>query len=544
VVVDEAGMVGTRNLDRLLEHAQRANAKVVLVGDDRQLPEIESGGAFRGIKNRLPAVELSEVRRQPFGWERDALDLIREGRSQEAIDAYMAHDRVVLAKSSEETRRRLIADWWATQDDKEPAVMLAARRSDVADLNDRARALMSAANKLGATNIDFHGQSFAAGDRIMTLKNTRHLGVKNGTRGTVESVDDVRREVTIRRDDGMAITLPRSYLEGGHLTHAYAMTGHKAQGMTADKAYVLGDQTLYKEWAYVAMSRGRNDNRLYVVGGIDPDREDVGGEVVGIEDPLKELIAAVGRSRAKDLALDAYEHEEIRNMTLIELRQQWEATREFVDGMPPGKSGQAAQLDNERQRLEEMIRRQRNRTEALKQELADMGLLDRRRNRKMVRDLQGRIVDASEGARSLEVSLEDVDSRMHEVIKAQVQRQEWLLENAPKVRRLDALGRELWWREQQQAIAAEVAMPQYLVNAVGERPMKPSERGAWHEAVKAVESYRERWGVDDSDRALGDATAEKGEQKAERGIVERSLENLTEVSYEAEVDVRERSIEL
>ena len=147
VVVDEAGMVGTRNLDRLLEHAQRANAKVVLVGDDRQLPEIESGGAFRGIKNRLPAVELSEVRRQPFGWERDALDLIREGRSQEAIDAYMAHDRVVLAKSSEETRRRLIADWWATQDDEEPAVMLAARRSDVADLNGRARALMTAARQ-------------------------------------------------------------------------------------------------------------------------------------------------------------------------------------------------------------------------------------------------------------------------------------------------------------------------------------------------------------------------------------------------------------
>ena len=101
----------------------------------------------------------------------------------------------------------------------------------------------------------------------MTLKNTRRLGVKNGTRGTVESVDEVRREVTIRRDDGTAITLPRSYLEAGHLTHAYAMTGHKAQGMTTDKAYVLGDQTLYREWTYVAMSRGRNDNRLYVVAG-------------------------------------------------------------------------------------------------------------------------------------------------------------------------------------------------------------------------------------------------------------------------------------
>ena len=310
VVVDEAGMVGTRTLERLLTHACSAQAKVVLVGDDRQLPEIQAGGAFRGIKNRLPAIELSEVRRQPLGWERDALDLIREGRSQEAIDAYMTHDRVVLTRSSEETRRRLIADWWVTQKDKEPAVMLAARRSDVADLNARARALMAAANKLGTTEIVADGQSFAAGDRVMALKNTRRLGVKNGTRGAVESVDPVRCEVTIRRDDGVTATLPRSYLEAGHLTHAYAMTGHKAQGMTTDKAYVLGDQTLYREWTYVAMSRGRNDNRLYVVGGIDPDREDVGGEVAGSEDPLKELVAGVGRSRAKDLALDLYEERE------------------------------------------------------------------------------------------------------------------------------------------------------------------------------------------------------------------------------------------
>lgn len=544
VVVDEAGMVGTRNLDRLLEHAQRANAKVVLVGDDRQLPEIESGGAFRGIKNRLPAVELSEVRRQPFGWERDALDLIREGRSQEAIDAYMAHDRVVLAQSSEETRRRLISDWWATQADKEPAVMLAARRSDVADLNNRARALMTAANKLGAAEVDFHGQSFAPGDRIMTLKNTRRLGVKNGTRGTVESVDEARREVTIRRDDGTAITLPRSYLDAGYLTHAYAMTGHKAQGMTTDKAYVLGDQTLYREWTYVAMSRGRNDNRLYVVGGIDPDREDVGGEVTGTEDPLKELVAAVGRSRAKDLALDSYEHEEIRNLTNAKLRQDWETARTFVEGMPPDLSGQAAQLAAERERLQGMVRRQRTRTQALKEELADMGRLQRSRNRHKAADLRERIADSSEGVHVLAKGLEDVDRQMVDIRTAQERREQWLLENAPHVRRLDALGRELWWREQQQAIAAEVAMPQYLVNAVGERPMKPSDRAAWHEAVKAVESYRDRWGVRDTEQAFGDDVPVRKEQEVERQAVERSLGNLTEVSYEAEVDVRERSVEL
>jgi conjugative relaxase-like TrwC/TraI family protein len=304
LVVDEAGMVGTRQLDRLLNHAERAGAKAVLVGDDRQLPEIEAGGAFRGIKNRLSAIELSEVRRQPYGWERDVLDLVRDGRAREAVDEYLAHDRVVIGISSEATRQRLIADWWATQNDPEPAVMIAAHRSDVADLNERARAVMASAGKLGSQEIQFGGVPFAIADRAMTLKNSSRLGVSNGDRGTILRVDLGRGEIDMHCDNGTLVTLPRSYLEAGHLTHAYALTGHKTQAMTTNKAFVLGDETLYREWTYVAMSRGRNDNRLYVVAGIDLEREEVGGQVAGIEDPLEEVIDAVGRSRAKDLALD------------------------------------------------------------------------------------------------------------------------------------------------------------------------------------------------------------------------------------------------
>jgi ATP-dependent exoDNAse (exonuclease V) alpha subunit len=113
----------------------------------------------------------------------------------------------------------------------------------------------------------------------------------------------------MRRTDGCFVTLPESYLEAGNLTYAYAMTGHKAQGMTTDKAYVLGDQTLYREWTYVAMSRGRSENRLYVVAGVDAEREELGGQVAGITDPMKELVSAVSRSRAKSLALDTEPHD-------------------------------------------------------------------------------------------------------------------------------------------------------------------------------------------------------------------------------------------
>jgi conjugative relaxase-like TrwC/TraI family protein len=93
LVVDEAGMVGSRKLTRLLEHAQQAQAKVVLVGDDRQLAAIDAGGGFRALRLRLGASELTENRRQHQAWEREALDLVRSGLVDEAVTAFQAHDR-------------------------------------------------------------------------------------------------------------------------------------------------------------------------------------------------------------------------------------------------------------------------------------------------------------------------------------------------------------------------------------------------------------------------------------------------------------------
>lgn len=304
VVVDEAGMVGTRHLGRLLDHAARADAKVVLVGDDAQLPEIAAGGAFRGIKARLEAAELTAVRRQPVAWERDALELVRAGRAGEAVALYETHGRLFAARSADETRERLVDDWWASYATGEDALMIAARRSDVAALNNFARERMAAAGRLGETSVEAAGAVFATGDVVMTTRNDRHLGVVNGTRGTVVSLDPDSRELTLLTDDGRNAVLPSSYLEAGHLTHAYAITGHKSQGMTADRSFVLVDETLYKEWGYVAMSRGRLDNRLYAVAGVDLDREDTGGQVVRPNDPVPAITRSLGRSRAKELALD------------------------------------------------------------------------------------------------------------------------------------------------------------------------------------------------------------------------------------------------
>jgi conjugative relaxase-like TrwC/TraI family protein len=154
LVVDEAGMVGSRKLARLLEHAQRGQAKVVLVGDDRQLAPIDAGGGFRALRLRLGASELVENRRQQQAWEREALELVRSGLVEEAVAAYQAHDRVVAADSKPAATLALLQDWWMAwqQADHDPAqevVVLAARRAEVDRLNSACQELLVARGRLG-----------------------------------------------------------------------------------------------------------------------------------------------------------------------------------------------------------------------------------------------------------------------------------------------------------------------------------------------------------------------------------------------------------
>ena len=190
LVVDEAGMVGTRQLAELLDHADRAQAKVVLVGDHRQLPEIQAGGVFRGLVARGHAITLEENRRQEQPWEREALDLLRDGRAGDALDAYHEHGRVHTGQSAAEVRGQLVADWWTSRGNDESGVMLALRRADVADLNQRARHLMASAGALAGPELVLEERAFRVGDDVVCLKNDRRLNVANGTRG-VTSVEVV-----------------------------------------------------------------------------------------------------------------------------------------------------------------------------------------------------------------------------------------------------------------------------------------------------------------------------------------------------------------
>ena len=262
LVVDEAGMVGTRDLAALASAAARAPARLVLVGDDRQLPEIDAGGAFAALAQQEGAGALGQVRRQDQAWERDALAQLRGGDVGAFARTYVERDRVVAAPTAAAARTALVDDWWQAIQREEDALMIAHRRADVADLNRAARAKLREAGVLADDELVCGSRAFAVGDRVIATRNDRRLEVHNGQAGELIAITPESLRIDIGKDRHLC--LPRDYAEAGHLDHGYALTAHRAQGSTVDATFILGSDELYREWGYTALSRHRHEARFYL----------------------------------------------------------------------------------------------------------------------------------------------------------------------------------------------------------------------------------------------------------------------------------------
>ncbi len=310
LVVDEAGMVGTQDIARLAAATARARGKLVLVGDDRQLPEIQAGGAFHALAERLPTSELREVRRQHHAWDRQALDALRSGEVERWARAYRDHGQITVGTTADATRAALVNDWSGADGDR---LMIAARREDVAELNQRARTLLQDRGQLGPDQLEAGGRGFTVGDRVIGARNDRRAGILNGQRGTVTAAHAERDVLEVQLDDGRPVELGREYLQAGHLEHGYAITAHRAQGATVDRTFVLGSEELHREWGYTALSRHRHEARFYVAGGdLQRDREKPPPR-----DPIVYgLTRLLERTQAKELALESLplaEREQLEN---------------------------------------------------------------------------------------------------------------------------------------------------------------------------------------------------------------------------------------
>ncbi len=308
LVVDEAGMVGSRQMERVLGAAAAAGAKVVLVGDPEQLQAIEAGAAFRAVAERHGAVEISQVRRQREEWQREATRALATGRTGAALGRYEAAGMVQGHATQEAARAALVAGWDAERQEspQQSRVMLAYTRADVAELNRLARERLRAAGALGAEHLiatERGERAFAAGDRLMFLRNERGLGagpgrggvaVKNGSLGTVLAVEGAGERLRVRLDGpggtGTAREVAFPVRAYGHVEHGYAVTVHKAQGVTVDRAHVLASGHMDRHAAYVALTRHREGVALHW-----------SVEALGSREGLSRTL---GRERAKDTSLD------------------------------------------------------------------------------------------------------------------------------------------------------------------------------------------------------------------------------------------------
>jgi Ti-type conjugative transfer relaxase TraA len=291
LVVDEAGMIGTRQMERVLSHARDAGAKVVLVGDPEQLQAIEAGAAFRSIAERHGAAEITEVRRQREDWQKEATRSLATGRTGEALHAYESRGMVQAADTREAARGDLV-DGWDRQRQAEPdssRIILTHTNAEVRALNEEARGRMRASGELGqdvGVTVERGRRDFAAGDRIMFLRNERSLGVKNGTLGTLEQVGEGR--MAVRLDGGERVSF--DIKDYAHVDHGYAATIHKSQGVTVDRAHVLATPGMDRHGAYVALSRHREGVQLHY------GRDDFTDQ--------RQLARILSRDRAKDMAGD------------------------------------------------------------------------------------------------------------------------------------------------------------------------------------------------------------------------------------------------
>jgi conjugative relaxase-like TrwC/TraI family protein len=299
LLVDEAGMIGTRQLLRLLTVAEQRACKVVLVGDPAQLPELEAGGAFAALTRQPAALHLDGHGRQTEAWEQHALHDLRSGRPATALDAYQGHDRLHLATTRDELLTDLVGDYLRHRSehaDPWQVAVLAPRRHDVADLNTLIRHRLVAEGVLGRRRIRIETpegpRDYRKGDQVLVTRNHHDRQLLNGTRASVRTV---RRDgLVLQLTDGRRLVLDKAWLTGGDLDHGYAMTLHKAQGRTVHTSLVLADEGLSQEGGYVGLSRGTTANHLYLDAASEHALRDC--------DPLEDASPSIAPSRSKALS--------------------------------------------------------------------------------------------------------------------------------------------------------------------------------------------------------------------------------------------------
>jgi conjugative relaxase-like TrwC/TraI family protein len=463
VVVDEAAMVASADLARVVVLADQEQAKVVLVGDHRQLGAVEAGGLFRLLVADTEAAELTGVRRFHAAWEREASLGLRDG-DRTVIEEYLEHGRVVGGE------RAVMVDeaferWQWARARGESVVVCAADHATVDELAMRARAARVTAGEVEADGVAAGNHLVGVGDEIVTTRNDRRLvtsaggWVRNGDRWQVlaRSGDD---RLLVKDLGGRGrVELPGDYVRD-EVALAYAVTIHKAQGLTVDRSILLVDERTSAEGLYVGMTRGRSSNVALVIC------DDAGAEH-GQRGPSRSetevVLAAMGRSSAEVAALEALREAFARSESLATLAPRLANLDAWIaKEMPPDRSrelGWASDgLDHARRHCRPG-------------HLTRAGRQDRRR-------------------------MEAAEARYEELSAEVAQRQAWFADHADTLAYREELKVAVAERRHELGVRAAITQPDHLLDIIGSVPTNtPEATRSWINSAARIEAYREEWAV-------------------------------------------------
>jgi Ti-type conjugative transfer relaxase TraA len=320
IVVDEAGMVGSRLMHELTQHANNSGAKIVLVGDTKQLQPVDAGGAMRAMRDAAGEhAKMDEIRRQASERDKEMVHALKAGDASKALtimrERGYLHEHATRDELRAAVATRVVDDLRAGKS----SIALAGTRSDVAAINAQARALARERGLLSGDDITFatkrtqdgpeRAQQFARGDRVIALRNDKGLQLKNGQTFTVTNAQDGK--LTLQRDgDGKQITITDKQYQ--YIDHAYAATVHKSQGVTVDRAHVVHDERMSdRSLSYVAASRHREEMTYNAT-----------------HEQMRTLERDMQRTRDKDTSVD---YERDTKKAIAELRDELQRTQQMRD---------------------------------------------------------------------------------------------------------------------------------------------------------------------------------------------------------------------
>lgn len=273
ILIDEASMVSSADLKAILEAANAAGSKVVLVGDPDQLQSVAAGGALRYLVEKLGAAWMENIRRQRSGTHREASMHLAAGRVAEALEIYAAEGSIRRPDTRDGAIAEIARAYLHGVSLGAEALVLGHSRADVADLNRAIRDELIAAGHLGTAAV-FDGREFRHGERVVFRRKDARLGVQNGTMGRVVDLRDGRMVVEIE-GDGQRRRVAFDASAYRAVAYGYAATIHRAQGQTADHVMVLGGRYWDRNLAYVALTRHRSKVRIYADQETFPDVADI-----------------------------------------------------------------------------------------------------------------------------------------------------------------------------------------------------------------------------------------------------------------------------